>query len=38
MLFDDLPGISGPPHSESIEDMQSIADLVAVRTNELEPV
>jgi hypothetical protein len=36
VLFNDLPEIAGPLHPEPIEDVQSIADLVATGTNELE--
>jgi hypothetical protein len=38
MLFDHLPRVAGPLHPEPVEDMQSIADLLAAGMNELEPV
>jgi hypothetical protein len=39
VLLDDLPeDIARPLHPEPVEDMQSIADLVAPGMNELEPV
>jgi hypothetical protein len=39
VLLDDLPeDIARPLHPKLVEDMQSIADLVAAGMNELEPV
>jgi hypothetical protein len=38
VLLDDLPGIARSLHAEPVEDVQSIADLLAAGTNELEAV